>query len=74
MTTIDLTDIPAAAMGDEVTVMDNDPLSLASVYELARLADTIPYEILCRIGPRVKRVAVDPDDATVARDEAESMM
>ena len=67
--TVDLTDIPQANLGDEVTVIDNDPVSPASAYELARLADTIPYEILCRIGPRVKRVATDPDDATVARDE-----
>jgi alanine racemase len=70
LTTIDLTDIPSAAIGDEVTVMDNDPLSIASVYSLARIAETIPYEILCKIGPRVKRVATDPDDATVAKDEA----
>ena len=61
--TIDLTEIPQAMLGDEVTVIDNDPLSPASAYELARLADTIPYEILCRIGPRVRRVGVDPDDS-----------
>jgi alanine racemase len=60
LTTIDLTEIPAASIGDVVTVLDNDPLSPASVYALARWADTIPYEIFCRIGMRVKRVAVDP--------------
>ena len=59
LTTIDLSNIPAT-VGDEVTILDNDPLSPASVYELARCADTIPYEILCRIGPRVHRVAVGP--------------
>jgi len=63
LTTIDLTDIPQATLGDEVTVIDNDPLSPASAYELARLAETIPYEILCRIGPRVRRVGVDPIDS-----------
>src|SRR5688500_5507016 len=62
LTTIDLTDVPAANIGDVVTVLDNDPLSPASAYTLARWADTIPYEIFCRIGPRVKRVAVDPVD------------
>jgi alanine racemase len=62
LTTVDLSDIPQASIGDEVTVIDNDPLSPASAYELARLAETIPYEILCRIGPRVKRVGVDPMD------------
>jgi alanine racemase len=50
MTTIDLTEIPQANLGDEVTIIDNDPLSPASAYELAKLAETIPYEILCRIG------------------------
>jgi len=61
LTTIDLSDIPQASIGDEVTIIDNDPLSPASAYELARLAETIPYETLCRIGPRVKRVGVDPE-------------
>jgi alanine racemase len=61
--TLDLTEIPQAMLGDEVTVIDTDPLSPASAYELAKLADTIPYEILCRIGPRVRRVGIDPDDS-----------
>ena len=61
-TTIDLSDVPQAAVGDAVTVLDDDPLSPASVYALAELAGTIPYEILTRIGPRVVRVGVDPPD------------
>jgi len=59
LTTIDLTDVPNAAMGDEVTLLDNDPLSPASIYRLATLAQTIPYEILTRIGSRVRRVSAD---------------
>jgi alanine racemase len=66
LTTIDLADIPHAVVGDEVTLLDNDPLSPASAYALARWADTIPYEVFCRIGQRVKRVAVEPEDAPVA--------
>lgn len=62
LTTIDLTEIPLATLGDEVTVIDNDPLSPASAYQLAKHAETIPYEILCRIGPRVRRVGVEPED------------
>lgn len=57
--TIDLTDVPQAAMGDEVTLMDNDPLSPAGIYRLASIAGTIPYEILTSIGPRVRRVSAD---------------
>jgi len=67
LTTIDLGDVPHATVGDEVTLLDPDPLSPASVYALARWADTIPYEVLCRIGPRVKRVAIDPEESDDAR-------
>ena len=59
LTTVDLTDVPQAAMGDEVTILDNDPLSSASIYRLASIAGTIPYEILTSIGPRVRRVSAD---------------
>jgi alanine racemase len=62
MTTIDLGDVPGASVGDDVIVLDSDPLSPCSAYALAKLADTIPYEIFCRIGHRVTRVAVDPED------------
>jgi alanine racemase len=62
LTTIDLGSIPSAGVGDEVTLLDSDPLSPVSVYELAKWADTIPYEVFCRIGQRVKRVAVDPEE------------
>ena len=58
-TTIDLSDIPEAAIGDDATLLDSDPLSPASVYRLAEWAGTIPYEVFCRIGPRVRRVAYD---------------
>jgi alanine racemase len=60
MTCLDLTAVPHAAIGDEATVLDPDPLSPASAYAIAKLADTIPYEILSRIGPRIRRVAIDP--------------
>jgi alanine racemase len=60
LTTIDLHDAPDAKIGDDVVVVDDDPLSAASVYRAAELAHTIPYEILCKIGPRVARKAIDP--------------
>ncbi len=75
LTTIDLSQVPAAVIGDEVVLLDNDPLSACSVYRLAEWSGTIPYEVLCRIGPRVRRVAVDPSDGrepvAAASDEAE---
>jgi alanine racemase len=61
LTTIDLGDSPHAQIGDEVTLLDNDPLSPVSIYNLAKWADTIPYEVFCRIGPRMQRVAIAPE-------------
>lgn len=58
VTMIDLSEHTDAVAGDEVAVMDNDPLSPASVYALAKLGGTIPYEVLCRVGNRVAREAV----------------
>jgi alanine racemase len=59
LATIDLHDVPHAQIGSQVTVMDDDPLSPASAYALSNLANSIPYELFTRIGPRVKRVAVE---------------
>jgi len=56
--TVDLTEAPWAKVGDEVTLLDADPLSPCSVYTLAEQAGTIPYEILAGIGPRITRVIV----------------
>lgn len=59
--TVDLGAIPQAQIGDEVTLLDNDPLSQVSAYALAKWGETIPYEVFCRIGQRVQRVAVAPE-------------
>lgn len=72
LTTIDLTDHPDAHVGEEVVLLDDNPLSPVSVYELSRWANSIPYELLSRIGPRIKRVAVDPEDAPFEETEAET--
>ncbi len=74
LTTIDLSQVPSASIGDEVVLLDDDPLSPCSIYRLAEWSDTIPYEVLCRIGPRVRRMAVEPSDgrepvATAADEE-----
>ncbi len=56
---IDLTDVPGATVGDEVEIISSDPAAPNSVENLARLAETIPYEITCRLGKRVRRVLVE---------------
>lgn len=61
LTTVDLGDIPQAQVGDEATLLDNDPLSPVSAYALAKWADTLPYEVFCRVGKRVPRIAVAPE-------------
>ena len=58
-TIIDLTDVPAAQPGDEVEIISPNPTDPHSVENLARLAGTIPYEITCGLGSRVKRELVD---------------
>ncbi|MEJ5302537.1 MAG: bifunctional UDP-N-acetylmuramoyl-tripeptide:D-alanyl-D-alanine ligase/alanine racemase [Bacteroidales bacterium] len=51
MCAIDLTDIPASE-GDRVIIFENAD----EIKHLARLLNTIPYEIITGISPRVKRI------------------
>jgi len=54
-TTVDVTDVPDASVGDAVTLLGSDGDEVIRVEDLAAIARTIPYEILCGIGQRVKR-------------------
>jgi len=56
---VDLSEVPDARVGDEVEIISADPTSPHSVENLARLAETVPYEITCRLGRRVRRMLVD---------------
>ncbi len=56
---VDLTAIPGAAVGEEVEILSPHAADPHSAEGLARLAGTIPYEILTRLGTRVRRVLVD---------------
>ena len=49
---VDLTNAPAAKVGDEVIVFGDNP----SIMELAKKTETIPYEIMTSVSGRVKRV------------------
>jgi alanine racemase len=57
--TVDVTDIPDSAVGDEVEVISCDPAAPNSVENLARLADTIPYEITCHLGHNIRHMLED---------------
>jgi alanine racemase len=57
--TVDVTDIDGVIVGDEVEVISSDPTAPNCVENLARLADTIPYEITCHLGHNMRHVLVD---------------
>lgn len=60
MCMLDLTDVPNAAVGDEVVLIGRQGSDRITAEELAALAGTIHYEVLCAVGARVPRVAVEP--------------
>lgn len=57
-TTIDVSDIRDAAVGDDVTIIGTCGKRRIGAEDLARVIGTIPYEITARLGRRVARVAV----------------
>jgi alanine racemase len=56
LTTIDVTDVVGASVGDEVILWGESGGEVISVNDVARLAQTISYEMLCTVGKRVPRV------------------
>jgi alanine racemase len=56
---IDVTDVPDAEVGDAVTLIGKDGSECITAEDLAELAGTIPYEILCGISKRVPRHYID---------------
>jgi len=58
LTLIDLTDIPAAVVGDEVVLFGDQGDQTISIEEVARWSETLPYEVMCTIGKRVTRIYV----------------
>jgi alanine racemase len=55
---VDITDLPNVQVGDEVVVFGRQDGESLTVDEIARRGDTINYEILCNISPRVRRIFV----------------
>lgn len=52
MTMVDISDIPEARIGDEITIFDKTQ----SLEDLAKACGTIPYEILTNLNPRVRKI------------------
>jgi alanine racemase len=56
LTTIDLSHTTDLAAGDEVTLLGAEGAASLDAQQIASAAGTISYDILCRIGARVRRV------------------
>ena len=59
LVTVDVTDIPGTSIGDEVVLIGRSEHCQIDVEEHAMHTETIPYEILCGLSPRVPRKYVD---------------
>ncbi|HVS09771.1 MAG TPA: alanine racemase [Planctomycetota bacterium] len=55
-TTLDVGHIPGVAVGERVTLIGSQGGETLSLEDLARHAETIPYEITCAVGKRVERI------------------
>jgi alanine racemase len=58
LTTIDVSSCPELRVGDAVTLLGSDGGVSIDAQQMARLAGTISYSVLCGISARVKRVYV----------------
>lgn len=58
MTMVDVTDVPEAQVGADVVLIGEQGAERISAVDLARWQGTIPYEVLCAIGPRVRRLHI----------------
>jgi alanine racemase len=61
LTTIDLTDCPSIGAGDAVTLLGSEGEASINAQQMARMAGTISYDILCGIRTRVKRLYTEAD-------------
>jgi alanine racemase len=59
LTTIDITHCPPLNVGDAVTLLGSDGEISIDAQQIARLAGTISYSVLCGIHARVKRIYID---------------
>lgn len=57
-TMVDASVVPGLALGDEVEVYSKDPAAPNSIAALAKLAGTIPYELMVRVAESVRREVV----------------
>src|SRR5262249_41602242 len=56
MSMVDVTDVPGVSVGDEVVLLGSQGAERITAEELADLAQTVHYEVICAVGARVPRV------------------
>ncbi|MFC2075125.1 alanine racemase [Bdellovibrionota bacterium] len=67
LTTVDLSGVPDAKIGDEVVLFGTQGDEWVSAWELAQLCGTISYEVFCSVSPRVPRIYRDISDFSHSR-------
>ena len=65
-TTLDVGHVPGVEVGDRVTLIGSQGAESLSLEDLARHAETIPYEITCAVGKRVERIYRGGEDVPLA--------
>ena len=53
---VDVTRLPGVGLGDEVTLIGKSGRNEITAAEVAALAGSSPYEVLCSLGRRVRRI------------------
>jgi alanine racemase len=67
LTTIDITHCPPLATGDAVTLLGSEGGVSIDAQQIARVAGTISYSVLCGIHARVKRIYLNGETLTDLR-------
>ena len=55
---VDITNSDQIKIGDEAIIISDNPTDPNNVNHLAQLAQTVPYEIVCKIPLNIKRLIV----------------
>lgn len=72
MTIVGIDGLPRIKAGDVATIIGRHGAEEISVYDVARWAQTIPYEIVCRLGNALPRVIRKRESAVPTREPAKS--
>lgn len=59
LTAVDITGIPGVEVGDEVIIIGESESRQITAWDHANLASTIPYDILCNLSARIKRIYLE---------------